>query len=75
MKILQRYDVQPVNSLGEPFDPAFHQAMMQQEVDDHPENTVIQEMQKGYLLHDRLLRPAMVVVSKAKDSPAPDSEE
>jgi molecular chaperone GrpE len=37
---------------------------MQEETDEHPENTVITEMQKGYLLHDRLLRPAMVVVAK-----------
>jgi molecular chaperone GrpE len=75
LKILQRYDVQPIKALGEPFDPAFHQAMMQQEVEDKPANTVVQEMQKGYVMHDRLLRPAMVVVSKAKDSPAPDSDE
>ncbi len=75
LKVLQRYDVQPVKALGEPFDPAFHQAMMQQEVDNQPANTVIQEMQKGYVMHDRLLRPAMVVVSKAKDAPATDSGE
>jgi molecular chaperone GrpE len=40
--------------------------MMQEESEDQPVNTVIHEMQKGYVLHDRLLRPAMVVVSKAK---------
>lgn len=65
-KILERHNVQPVKALGEPFDPNFHQAMMQEESKDQPVNTVIQEMQKGYVLHDRLLRPAMVVVSKAK---------
>jgi molecular chaperone GrpE len=75
MKILQRYDVQPVKALGETFDPAFHQAMMQQEVEDQPANMVLQEMQKGYVMHDRLLRPAMVVVSKAKATPAPEPEE
>jgi molecular chaperone GrpE len=75
LKILQRYDVQPVKALGETFDPAFHQAMMQQEVEDQPANMVVQEMQKGYVMHDRLLRPAMVVVSKAKDTPAPESDE
>jgi molecular chaperone GrpE len=51
--------------LGESFDPAFHQAMCQEESTDQPPNTVVQEFQKGYLIHDRLLRPAMVVVSKA----------
>lgn len=75
LKILQRYDVQPVKALGETFDPAFHQAMMQQEVEDQPANMVVQEMQKGYVMHDRLLRPAMVVVSKAKDTPVPESDE
>ena len=77
LKILKRYDVQAVKAIGEPFDPAFHQAMMQQEADDTPANTVIQEMQKGYVMHDRLLRPAMVVVSKAKsaNTPDPDSDE
>jgi molecular chaperone GrpE len=66
LKMLERQDVKPVESLGAPFDPNFHQAMMQQEAEDQPPNTVIQEMQKGYTMHDRLIRPAMVVVSKAK---------
>jgi molecular chaperone GrpE len=65
-KILERHNVEPIKALGETFDPNFHQAMMQEESADHPANTVINEMQKGYKLHDRLLRPAMVVVSKAK---------
>ncbi len=65
-KILERHNVEPIKALGEPFDPNFHQAMMQEESEDHPANTVVSEMQKGYKLHDRLLRPAMVVVSKAK---------
>lgn len=71
MKILEKHHVQPVQALGEPFDPAFHQAMCQEECADQPPNTVVQEFQKGYLIHDRLLRPAMVVVSKAaqKDQP------
>jgi molecular chaperone GrpE len=75
LKILKRYDVEPVKALGETFDPAFHQAMMQQEVEDQPANMVVQEMQKGYVMHDRLLRPAMVVVSKAKDTPAQESDQ
>ncbi len=63
-KILERFKVQPVEALGQPFDPNYHQAMMQEESDTHPPNTVIKELQKGYLIHDRLLRPALVVVSK-----------
>ena len=66
LKILERHKIQPVKALGEPFDPNFHQAMMQEEVEDQPPNTVVREMQKGYVMHDRLLRPSMVVVSKAK---------
>jgi molecular chaperone GrpE len=64
MKLLERYNVTPVQALGEPFDPAFHQAMMQEEAAEQPPNTVVREMQKGYMLHDRLLRPALVAVSK-----------
>jgi molecular chaperone GrpE len=70
LKIFQKFGVQPIESLGEPFDPAMHQAMLQQEVTDQPHNTVINELQRGYLLHDRLLRPAMVVVSKTKTDDA-----
>lgn len=65
MKILERHKVEPVDALGQPFDPAYHQAMMQEASTDQPANTVIREMQKGYVMHDRLLRPAMVVVAKA----------
>ena len=68
MKIFTKFGVTPVDAAGKPFDPAFHQAIMQQETDEHPDNTVINEMQKGYLLRDRLLRPAMVVVAKAVSS-------
>ncbi|WP_372682707.1 nucleotide exchange factor GrpE [Desulfosarcina sp.] len=68
MKILEKHYVSPIQALGEPFDPAFHQAMCQEESTDQPPNTVVQEFQKGYLIHERLLRPAMVVVSKAAQS-------
>jgi molecular chaperone GrpE len=70
LKVFQKFNVHPIVSLGEPFDPNFHQAMMQQEVTDRPDNIVIQELQKGYMIHDRLLRPAMVVVSKANNRDA-----
>lgn len=65
MKILNQHHVTPVESMGNPFNPVFHQAMSQEARGDVPPNTVVQEYQKGYLIHDRLLRPAMVVVSKA----------
>jgi len=62
-KIFDRYNVKPIASLGEPFDPRFHQAMMQEPTEAHPANVVIKELQRGFTIHDRLLRPAMVVVS------------
>ncbi len=70
-KILERHYVSPIQALGESFDPAFHQAMCQEESTDQPPNTVVQEFQKGYMIHDRLLRPAMVVVSKAVQNGQP----
>lgn len=71
MKILEKHYVSPIQALGEAFDPAYHQAMCQEESADQPPNTVVQEFQKGYLIHERLLRPAMVVVSKAAQNGQP----
>lgn len=65
VKLFEAFSVKPVEAQGKPFDPVFHQAVSHQESDEYPDNTVIMELQKGYLLHDRLLRPSMVVVSKA----------
>ena len=65
LKVLSQFGVEALDALGKEFDPIYHQAMMQEETDAVPENTVIKEMQRGYLLHDRLLRPSMVVVSKS----------
>lgn len=67
IKVLEKYHVKPIKALGEPFDPALHQAMMQEPTDEYPPNTVVREMQKGYLIHDRLLRPTLVAVSSAVD--------
>jgi molecular chaperone GrpE len=65
IKILEKNGVTSIAAEGETFDPTYHQAVMQQETADQPPNTVVQELQKGYLLHNRLLRPSMVSVSKA----------
>ena len=66
LKLLSKYHVTSIDALGKPFDPIFHEAVMQETSEEQPENTVINEFQKGYLIHDRLLRPSMVVVSKGK---------
>jgi molecular chaperone GrpE len=68
VKILERYHVKPIKAFGEPFDPALHQAMMREATDDYPPNTVVREMQKGYLIQDRLLRPTLVAVSAATEN-------
>ena len=70
LQTLSRFGVSAIESVGKPFDPAFHQAMMVVETADHEPNQVVQEFQKGYLLKDRLLRPASVSVSKLKEKKA-----
>jgi molecular chaperone GrpE len=66
LRVFDKFHVKPIDSIGEPFDPCYHQAVVQEESDSHPENTVIKELQRGYMMHDRLIRPAMVIVSSAK---------
>jgi len=63
--LLRKQGVTPMDVLGADFDPNVHMAVMHEESPDHREGDVIGELQKGYMLHDRLLRPAMVKVAKA----------
>ena len=65
---LAKHNVRRLNPLGEKMDANLHQAMMEMESAEHPAGTVAQVMQDGYVLHDRLLRPAMVAVSKGPPS-------
>ncbi len=65
---LTKFNVEAIDPQGETFNPEFHQAMAMQENADFPPNTVMAVMQKGYSLHGRLLRPAMVMVSKGAPS-------
>ena len=60
---LTRFGLKPIEAKGKTFDPNYHQAVSTQAAPDLEENTVIEEMRKGYTLHGRLLRPAMVSVS------------
>ena len=62
--VMNKFGIEEVDPLQEPFDPERHQAMSVQEVDNVESDTVIAVYQKGYLLNERLLRPAMVVVAK-----------
>lgn len=61
----ERLEVTPVDAMGQPFDPNLHEAISQQE-SDQPPGTVVQVLQRGYRAGERLLRPALVVVAKAK---------
>ncbi len=63
--VFEKFNLEEVNPLNEPFDADLHQAMTMQENPEVEPNTVMAVMQKGYKLNDRLIRPAMVVVSKA----------
>ena len=63
--ILKRSGLEAIVALGEPFDPNYHEAMFEMEDDSVEAGTVVKELQKGYMLNERLLRPALVAVSKS----------
>lgn len=62
--VLTREGLCSIPAVGEEFDPSCHEAMLQQETDQHPDNTVLEELQKGYLLKDKVIRPTMVKVAR-----------
>jgi molecular chaperone GrpE len=62
---LEKFNVEQLNPVGDVFNPEFHEAISMQPKPDVPPNTVLQVLQKGYLLNQRLIRPAMVIVSKS----------
>jgi molecular chaperone GrpE len=70
---LVRFGCTPLEAIGKPFDPNFHEAVSQEESSEVEPNTVLKELQKGYTLKERLLRPAMVIVSKPASEAERDS--
>lgn len=68
LETVEKLGVRQISSAGQPFDPSKHQAVAQVESDTLDPNMVVEEFQKGYFLHDRILRPAMVTVSKEPSS-------
>jgi molecular chaperone GrpE len=64
LDLLRKRNVRPIETTGQMFDPNFHNAVMHEASDTHREGAVIQELQRGYMIGDRLLRPAMVKVAK-----------
>lgn len=72
---LKKFGVEGFESKGQPFDPQRHEAIQQVETTEADTGTIIEEYQKGYYLHDRLLRPALVVVAKRVDPPEAEEPE
>ena len=63
LKVIGKFHLKAINPIGAPFDPQLHQAVSTQQSDEVPSNSILQVLQKGYTLHDRLIRPAMVIVA------------
>jgi molecular chaperone GrpE len=69
-EVLMEMGIKPINAVGEKFDPHFHEAVATEETDEFPSNTVIDELLRGYLLGEKVIRPSMVKVSTALNLPA-----
>ena len=68
-KIVEEFSVKPIEAAGKPFDPAYHEAVAVEESKDLPDHTVIEEVQRGYLMDGKVLRPARVKVSRRPVEP------
>lgn len=62
--LMEREGVKPIEAVGKEFDPNVHEAVMRQDTDDYPDNTVVEELQKGYTMGDKVIRPSMVKVAR-----------
>ncbi len=65
IEALSTHGIRPIEAVGQPFDPSRHEAVMQQPSAEHPEGTVLQDVSRGYMLHDRVLRAAKVILAAA----------
>jgi len=74
LKILRQRSIVPISAAGQPFDPERHEALMQQPSADQPAGTVLQELARGYAMHERVLRPSRVVVSSGPPAAAPATD-
>ena len=75
ISVFSKNDIKPIDSLNKKLDPNFHQAMMEIEDDQKEPGTIVQEIQKGFVIKDRLLRPALVGVSKKTVNKVKENEE
>jgi molecular chaperone GrpE len=71
--MLTRHSLEAIESMGKPFDPNLHEALGQVPSADHPPMTVIQELERGYTLHDRVVRPTKVIVSTGPPENTPNN--
>ena len=67
LELLKKNGISPIEAQGKPFDPNEHEAVMRKPTDEAPANTVVQVLEQGFTIHDRVLRPARVVVSVPKE--------
>ncbi len=74
-KILREQGIEPIEAVGAPFDPMLHEAMMQDAESDQPAGTVTQELERGYKIHDRVLRPAKVAVAVGQEPTASEGRD
>jgi molecular chaperone GrpE len=75
LALFKKENVEPIQSVGEPFDPTVHEVLSQMESSDHDENTVIEEFSKGYRMNGRVLLPSRVVTSKKPLSKKPEDKD
>jgi molecular chaperone GrpE len=71
---LGTHGLEAIESVGAPFDPKLHEAVGHEESTEHPEDTVVSELRRGYRVRDRVVRPALVRVARRPTAPAPDDE-
>ena len=70
---LGTHGLEPIESVGAPFDPKLHEAVGHEESEEHPEDTVVSELRRGYRVRDRVVRPALVKVSRRPSAPPDES--
>lgn len=72
LRVLKKAEVEPLQVVGKPFNPVFHEAVREVESAEHPEGTVLAELRKGYMIAGKLLRPAEVAVSRSPAAAKPE---
>ncbi len=75
LALFKKENVEPIQAVGEPFDPSIHEVLSQMESNDHDENTVIEEFSKGYRMNGRVLLPARVVTAKKPAQEEPEDKD